>query len=145
MPLRTRHVRWLWLALAYLSAAVALVGVVVPVLPTTPFALLAAYAAARGSDRLHAWILAHPTLGPLVTAWHDGRRVGRRPKLVATATMAVSAAIMFAVAPTPWLAAGVTAFMGAVATWLWLRPEPSADERLDGAAEDARAERALPG
>lgn len=119
-----RHARWLWGLLAYASVGLALAGLVLPVLPTTPFALLAAYAAARGSDRIHHWLLAHPSLGPPIRAWQDGRTVARRTKLVATVTMAVSAAVLFLVAPTVWLAVGVTAFMASVATWLWLRPEP---------------------
>lgn len=113
-----------WLLVAYVSAAVAVVGVVMPVLPTTPFALLAVFAAARGSDRLHARLLAHRRLGPAIEHWRDSRAVSRTAKRSATATMAVSAFVLFLAAPSPWLAAAVTAFMVCVAMWLWLRPEP---------------------
>jgi uncharacterized membrane protein YbaN (DUF454 family) len=95
------------------------------VLPTTPFALLAAYCAARGSDRLHAWLLAHPALGPVIRDWSEHRSVSRRAKVVATATMALSAAILLVLSGPGWLLLGVTALMATVATWLWLRPEPS--------------------
>jgi uncharacterized membrane protein YbaN (DUF454 family) len=121
---RSRAARAGWLAVAYLSAALALVGVVVPVLPTTPFALLAVVAAARGSERLHARLLAHPRLGSAIRAWRRDRAVARRAKQSATATMAVSAAILFLVAPSPWLAGAVTLVMACVGAWLWLRPEP---------------------
>ena len=47
--------RLLWWLLAYASLGIGIVGIVVPGLPTVPFVLLAAFAAARGSRRLHAW------------------------------------------------------------------------------------------
>ena len=56
--------RWLWWLLAYASLGIGIVGIVVPGLPTVPFVLLAAFAAARGSQRLHAWLLARRTQVP---------------------------------------------------------------------------------
>jgi uncharacterized membrane protein YbaN (DUF454 family) len=122
--LRTGPARVIWLALALVSLALGAVGVVLPVLPTTPFLLLAAYAAARSSTRLHAWLLGHRLFGPPIRDWQAGHTVGRRAKVTASATMAISAAVLFTVGPGLWLAAGVTALMATVAAWLWLRPEP---------------------
>lgn len=116
--------RAFWLVVAYASLGLALAGIVVPVLPTTPFALLAAYAGARGSARLHERLLAHRVLGPVIRDWQAGRAVRRRPKQAASATMAVSAAILFVASPSLWLAIAVTALMASVALWLWRRPEP---------------------
>lgn len=121
---RRRAVRWAWLAVAYVAAGLAVLGVVVPVLPTTPFALLAVFAAARGSRAFHERLLRDPRLGPVVRDWQLHRAVGRRPKQLATGTMAVSAGVLFAVAPSVWLAVGVTCLMAAVGAWLWARPEP---------------------
>lgn len=121
----TAPVRILWLLLAVTSLALGAVGVVLPVLPTTPFLLLAAFAAARSSTRLHTWLVEHRVFGPPIADWEAGRAVSRRAKTIASAAMAASAAVLFAAAPSLWLAAGVTAFMGAVAAWLWLRPEPA--------------------
>ena len=119
------HVRrWAWLLVAYGSAAVALAAVVVPILPTTPFALLAVFAASRGSDRLHRYLLSHRVLGPLLADWRRDRAVRRRAKQAATASMAVSAVVVVLTAPSLLLAAGIAALLTAVATWLWLRPEP---------------------
>ena len=117
--------RLAWLVLAYVTLAVGVIGIFVPGLPTTPFVLLSAYAAARGSRRLHAWLLAHRQFGPMIRDWQATGAVSRRAKRAATAMMALSAAVMFATAPKLWMAATGTAIMGVVAIWLWRRPEPA--------------------
>lgn len=120
--------RTLWLLLAVACVGLALVGVVVPLLPTTPFALLAAYAAARGSARLHGWLLASPALGPAIRDWETHRAVAGRTKVAALATMTGSAIVIAVLAPSPVLAAATIAPMAVVGTWLWLRPEPPVAE-----------------
>lgn len=118
--------RWAWLLLAYVALALGIIGIAVPGLPTTPFVLLAAYAAARGSRRLHDWLLAHRTFGPMIDAWEREGAISRRAKWTATILMAACAAIMFAVAPRVLYAAIGTATMVVVAAWMWRRPEPGA-------------------
>jgi uncharacterized membrane protein YbaN (DUF454 family) len=120
-------VRAFWLVVAAASLGLGATGVVVPVLPTTPFLLVAAYAAARSSTRLHAWLLGHRVFGPAIVDWQAHRAVSRRAKLVASGTMAVSAALLFLFTSSTLLAVGVTAFMALVGTWLWLRPERPRD------------------
>ena len=117
--------RLLWLLLAYATLTLGVIGIFVPGLPTTPFVLLSAYAAARGSRRLHAWLLAHRQFGPMIRDWQASGAVSRRAKRAATAMMALSAVLMFATAPKLWMAATGTAIMAVVAVWLWRRPEPS--------------------
>lgn len=116
--------RWAWWLLAYASLGLGLVGIVLPGLPTVPFVLLAAFAAARGSQRLHAWLLAHRQFGPMIRDWESQRAVSRRAKRLATTMMAACAVVMFLTAPALWMAATGTAMMAVVAAWLWRRPEP---------------------
>ena len=116
--------RWLWWLLAYASLGIGIVGIVVPGLPTVPFVLLAAFAAARGSQRLHAWLLAHRQFGPMILDWEREGAVSRRAKRLAIGRMAACAVVMSLTAPQCGLAATGTAFMAIVATWLWRRPEP---------------------
>jgi len=116
--------RWAWWLLAYVALALGLVGIVVPGLPTVPFVLVSAYAAARGSERLHRWLLAHRRFGPAIRAWQAQGAVSRRAKYLATAMMAASAAVMFLTASRTWMAVAAAAAMAVVALWLWRRPEP---------------------
>ena len=120
-----RHAkRWLWLCLAYAALLLGIIGIFVPGLPTTPFVLLAAWAAANGSEKLHAWLLAHRLYGPMIRDWQASGAVSRSAKRWSIGTMAVCSLIFFATAPRWWMAAIGTAIMAIVGTWLWLRPEP---------------------
>lgn len=115
--------RWLLLALAVLSLALGLIGIFMPVLPTVPFVLLAAWAAGRSSPRLLAWLENHPSFGPMLVDWRQGGVVGRRAKWLATLTMSGSAVLMFFTMPKRWMALLLIAGMACVLVWLWLRPE----------------------
>ena len=66
------------------------VGTVVPGLPTTPFMLLALWAFAKSSRRLHDWLYTHPVFGPPLQQWCAHRVIPTRAKLLAVITMTVS-------------------------------------------------------
>ncbi len=121
---RSRVRRGLYLALAWVALALGLIGIALPGLPTTPFILLSAWAAARGSDRMHRWLREHRLFGPMIGDWEKDRAVSRRAKLAATIAMLLSSGIFFLTAPKLWMAITGTAIMAVVAVWLWLRPEP---------------------
>lgn len=116
--------RWAWWLLAYAALALGLIGIVVPGLPTVPFVLLSAFAAARGSQRLHERLLADARFGPMIRDWQAQGAVSRRAKRLATLSMAVTGAIMLATAPKVWMAGVGIGCMAIVAAWLWRRPEP---------------------
>jgi uncharacterized protein len=119
----SRPVRWLLKGLAVLSLALGIIGAFVPVLPTVPFILLAAWAAARSSPRLSHWLENHPRMGPHIRDWRRGGVVSRSAKWAATLMMSMAAAIMLAFARPLWLPLIAIAIMASVGAWLWQRPE----------------------
>ena len=110
-------------AAGVLSLALGVLGALLPVLPTTPFVLLAAACFARSSDRFYRWLLAHRSFGPMVHEWRMHRSIPYRAKLVAIALMAMSlsASIVFFVRPA-WLQAALAAFGVGLAIWLYRIP-----------------------
>lgn len=117
-------VRWLLLALALISLATGIVGIFLPGLPTTVFILIAAWAAARSSPRLHAWLWRHKLFGPMLRNWADGGRVSRRAKWSATLVMGSTALILAVVNAPNWARWFAWINMACVLIWLWYRPEP---------------------
>ncbi len=116
-------VRSLLVAAGFASVALGVAGIVLPVLPTTPFMLLAAACFARSSPRFHRWLLAHRTFGPTVREWERHRAIPWKTKLWAIALMSgtLAASIVFFVKP-PWLKALLAAFGVGLAVWLYRVP-----------------------
>ena len=82
--------RALWLTLGLISTACGIAGAVLPLVPTTPFLLLATYAFAQSSPRLHTWLVTHPRLGPPIADWNAHGAISRRAKMSAIAVMAAT-------------------------------------------------------
>jgi len=121
--IRRAMVRVAWRGVALALLALGIVGIVVPVLPTVPFLLAAAWAAGRGWPALEQWLLNHPRYGPSIVRWRERGAVPRSAKWAASLMMLLSAAVLVA-SPAPVLARiAVPLLMGAVALWLWKRPE----------------------
>lgn len=80
--------RALWLATGGLFLGLGLLGVVLPVLPTTPFLLLAAGCFAKSSSRLHGWLVGHPVFGPPIRNWEENGAISRPAKRLAASSMA---------------------------------------------------------
>ena len=129
MTARSRF-RWAWWLLAYASLGLGFIGIFVPVLPTVPFILLSAFAAARGSERLHRRLLEHRLFGPMIRDWEEHGAVSRRAKWMATTMMALCTVMLVLVMRLAgrhawWMLALPVGCMAAVAVWLWFRPEPA--------------------
>lgn len=66
-----------------------MVGIVTPILPTTPLVILAAFLFSKGSPRLHKWLSTHRIFGPLIQDWQDHGAIPARAKIMAVAMMAL--------------------------------------------------------
>jgi len=90
----------LWfLGVGHLSVGLALLGVVLPLLPTTPFLLLATACYARGSSRFYGWLLNDPTFGPMIHNWREHRVVARKHKRLAIGVIVTSISISVFLVP----------------------------------------------
>ncbi len=120
-------IRWFYFGLSLLFLLLGIMGAFLPVLPTTPFILLSAWAAARGSPRLLLWLENHTAFGPMIRDWRRGGVVSRRAKWIATAFMGASALYMLYGVRPLWVPLLAIACMVATLWWLWRRPERFAD------------------
>ncbi|GGJ93729.1 YbaN family protein [Pseudomonas matsuisoli] len=131
MPEPSRRLRWLWLLVAYLAIALAIIGVVVPGLPTTEFVLLAAWAAGKSSPKLAAWLENHRLFGPMLRDWKDGGRISRQVKITSSVTM-LAAFTFMALTVSHTLSVVCTGILMLIgAGYIWSRPErrkPPSDE-----------------
>lgn len=118
MPLRS-----LWLIGGLTATGLGIAGIVLPFVPTTPFLLLAAFAFARSSPRLHDWLVAHPRLGPPINDWRTHRAISRRAKSWAVIAMAVALGLSIATGLPGGLIVVQTVVMAMVATFILTRPD----------------------
>lgn len=113
----------LWRTIAILALLLGVIGLLLPIMPTVPFLLVAAWAGGKGWPVLEQKLLAHPKYGPQIIAWRKYGVVKRQPKVIASVMMGGSA-IMLGFSPAPFAVKfAVIGIMATVAVWLWLRPE----------------------
>ena len=81
MPLTL--IRWLWIIAGSISLALGIIGIFLPLLPTTPFLLLTAACYARGSSRLYNWLLNNKMFGKYIRNYREGKGIPARSKALA--------------------------------------------------------------
>lgn len=115
----------LWRVLAVVFVVLGVIGAFLPILPTVPFLIAAAWAGGRGWPALERWLLDHPGYGVHIRQWREAGAVPRRAKLFAIGMMTISsvALLLFVDAPLA-IKVVVPLVMAVVAVWLWMRPEP---------------------
>lgn len=121
--------RGLWLCVGLTATGLGLIGVVLPLMPTTVFLILAAYAFARSSPRLHGWLTEHPRFGPVILNWQRHGSIDRRAKLMAVAVMAVTFVASWIVGVSDFVLGAQAVVLGAVAAFILTRPSGPKDDQ----------------
>lgn len=112
-------------ALGGLMLALGIIGVFLPVMPTTIFLILAAWCFGRSSPKLESWMLDHPRFGPALRQWREQGAVPLKAKVMAVSGMALGYAVFwFGSRPTLLTACIVAIFMLAAALYVVSRSEP---------------------
>lgn len=114
-------------SLAGVSFGLGVVGLFLPLMPTTCFMLLAVWLASRGSPRFAVWIRQHPRFGPSVTAWECERAIPRHAKILAMIMLAISTVILGITLDSTILRAVLIGGLLSLAVWIATRPEPGRD------------------
>lgn len=111
----------LYRGLGLLLVAVGIGGTLLPLLPTTPFLIAAAYLFARSHPEWEDRLLAHPALGPAIRGWLDHRAIPMFAKRLATVLLATSTLGGWFILPGAWRYLPAVCAAGALA-WIWTRP-----------------------
>jgi uncharacterized membrane protein YbaN (DUF454 family) len=105
-----------------LAVLLGIIGIALPLLPTVPFFILAAFCFARSSPALERKLLASPRFGPAIRSWRTRGAISRRGKRAALCAFGFSIALSLVLAPGPWPLATIGAAL-VFGTWIWRRPE----------------------
>jgi uncharacterized membrane protein YbaN (DUF454 family) len=112
-----------YLVVGWLSLALGTIGIVLPLLPTTPFVLLSAYCFSKSSVRFHRWLLTHKVFGPLVRDWEQGGVIRIKAKILATVSIVLMLSLSFSLLNLSVLAmGGICASVACVMIYIWTRP-----------------------
>lgn len=114
--------QYLWAGLGLVCVALAMIGVALPLLPTVPFLLLAAFFFARSSSRLHNWLLGHRMFGPMIHDWQSSGAIRPGAKKAATVSVAAVFGLSVLIAVPAYVLIIQAVTLGAVMIFIWTRP-----------------------
>ncbi|SFR56092.1 hypothetical protein SAMN05216203_1383 [Marinobacter daqiaonensis] len=114
--------RTVYRILAYCSLGLGVAGIALPLLPTTPFVLLAAWLASRSSPAFNEWLLGHRTFGPIIENWRERRAVPMRAKLAAAVLLTSSWTMLLMLGSPPILLVVAGVFFSGLLLFLMTRP-----------------------
>ena len=115
--------RWVLIGVGFMCVALGAIGAVLPLLPTTPFLLVAAACFARSSPRFYRWLLTRPGVGPVIQEWRETRSVPRHAKAWAIGSIVLvgGSSLVFFVG-NPWARLVMGTGLTAVIVWLLSLP-----------------------
>ncbi len=99
-----------------------MLGVFLPLLPTVPFMILAAFCFARGSERFHDWLVNHPRFGPAIRDWRAHGAISRRGKMFAAGGIALAFGMSILLGVKMWVLMLQAVVLCGVAVFILTRP-----------------------
>lgn len=114
--------RMLWMLSGFLAVGLGTLGIFLPLLPTVPLMILAAFCFGKSSPRLHNWLITHPVYGPHIRDWRDKGAIHSGAKRLATISIAVAFGISILMGVGPRLLMIQALVLCAVLTFIWTRP-----------------------
>jgi len=120
--------RLLLLILGWLSLITGIIGAFLPLLPTTPLVLLAAWCFSKSSERFHTWLIEHKYFGPIVRDWQSADGIPRRARNRAIIFMWVGMAISILIVSRFWATIGLVIIGLCVSSYLMRMPIRSEDD-----------------
>lgn len=115
--------RYVWVSIGLIAVSLALLGILLPLLPTVPFLLLAAFCFARGSERLHSWMINHPRLGPPIMDWQDHGAISLSAKKMATASVIAVLVLSWMLGLSMVVITIQAITLSCVMLFIWSRPD----------------------
>ena len=115
--------KYLFLAAGFISMIFGFIGMFLPILPTTPFMILAAFCFSKSSEKLHKWLLSRPHIGKLITDWEKHGVIRMKAKIYSTIVIIplFSYTLIF-VNVNNWIKALLVLIALAVLSFIWSRP-----------------------
>ena len=114
--------RIIWIIFGFFALGVGLIGIFLPLIPTVPLVLLAAFCFAKSSERLHSWLITHRTFGPMITDWNENGAI--RPNAKKMATVSIATVFLISIYLDPpihvLVIQGIT--LTCVMVFIWSRP-----------------------
>ncbi|MEI8597510.1 YbaN family protein [Vibrio sp. M60_M31a] len=129
MEFTIRIKRYLFNIVGGLCILLGIAGIVLPLLPTTPFILLASACFMRGSPAFHHWLHNHNTFGPILYNWHQNKAVESKVKQRGAIFIVISFTISIVVVPVVWVKIALLGMAIVLLSWFMRLPviEPVAD------------------
>jgi uncharacterized protein len=119
--------RTFYFVLGWVMVALGFIGVLLPVMPTTIFLIIAVWCFGRSSPRFEKWLLEHPVFGPTLVQWREHGAIPKRVKWIACGGMALGYAnFVYFARPSPLLGGVVAVFFIACAAYVLTRPSLAA-------------------
>lgn len=125
--------KYILITLGFISIFLGILGALLPILPTAPFIILAAFFFSKGSPKIHDWLMARPYLGPMVKQWREHGCISLRAKIMATILMmgtVVSTSILLR--DKWWFVAIIVLIIISVLSFIWRTPHQPKVKRSIG-------------